>query len=196
MTRSSPVLPLIGSGTTKFQPVFVNDMTAGLFELLKRSDTAGKTYNFGGPQVYSFRALLELLLTALNRSRVLIPTSAGPILIVKIAARGAWSPMGPFEPSRVKRHRVAMIAKRTDLSAAPPRIKGVVTPFDLSDRTHAGPFSRIPANRQGAQRHQHRREQLQTDTYRKHFPQAAGEVTHRTKNARDQGVGDPTDRGL
>jgi uncharacterized protein YbjT (DUF2867 family) len=73
MIRSSPVLPLIGGGTTKFQPVYVGDMTAGLLEILKRSDTAGKTYEFGGPQVYSFKALLELLLTALNRQRVLLP---------------------------------------------------------------------------------------------------------------------------
>jgi NADH dehydrogenase len=53
MIRGSPVLPLIGGGTTKFQPVFVGDMTAGLLELLKRSETAGKTYEFGGPKVYS-----------------------------------------------------------------------------------------------------------------------------------------------
>jgi NADH dehydrogenase len=75
MIRTSPVLPLIGGGTTRFQPVFVDDMTAGLLELLKRRETAGKTYEFVGPQVYSFKALLELLLTALNRRRVLIPIS-------------------------------------------------------------------------------------------------------------------------
>jgi uncharacterized protein YbjT (DUF2867 family) len=75
MIRTSPVLPLIGGGTTRFQPVFVDDMTAGLLELLKRRETAGKNYEFGGPQVYSFKALLELLLTALNRQRVLIPIS-------------------------------------------------------------------------------------------------------------------------
>jgi uncharacterized protein YbjT (DUF2867 family) len=73
MIRSSLVLPLIGGGTTKFQPVFVGDMAAGLLELLRRSDTAGKTYEFGGPQIYSFKVLLELLLTAMNRQRVLIP---------------------------------------------------------------------------------------------------------------------------
>jgi uncharacterized protein YbjT (DUF2867 family) len=73
MIRSSPILPLIGGGTTKFQPVFVGDVTAGLLELLKRSDAAGKTYEFGGPQVYSFKVLLELLLSTLNRQRVLIP---------------------------------------------------------------------------------------------------------------------------
>ena len=48
-------------------------MAAGLLELLRRSDTAGKTYEFGGPQIYSFKVLLELLLTAMNRQRVLIP---------------------------------------------------------------------------------------------------------------------------
>jgi uncharacterized protein YbjT (DUF2867 family) len=73
MMRSSPVLPLIGGGATKFQPVFVDDMTTGLAELLKRPDTAGKTYEFGGPQVYSFKELLELLMAALNRQRVLLP---------------------------------------------------------------------------------------------------------------------------
>ena len=73
MIRSSPALPLIGRGMTRFQPIFVHDMTAGLLELLKRPETAGKTYEFGGPQVYSFKVLLELLLTALNRQRILIP---------------------------------------------------------------------------------------------------------------------------
>ncbi len=42
-------------------------------DLLRRSDTAGKTYEFGGPQVYNFKALLELLLAALNRQRILLP---------------------------------------------------------------------------------------------------------------------------
>ena len=77
MSRSSPILPLIGGGTTKFQPVFVGDLTAGLLELLNRSETAGKIYEFGGPQVYTFKVLLELLLIALKRQRVMIPIPFG-----------------------------------------------------------------------------------------------------------------------
>jgi uncharacterized protein YbjT (DUF2867 family) len=73
MIRSSPLLPLIGGGITKFQPVLVDDMTMGLAELLKHPETAGKTYEFGGPRVYSFKELLERLLTVLNRQRVLLP---------------------------------------------------------------------------------------------------------------------------
>jgi NADH dehydrogenase len=47
MIESSPVLPLIGGGATKFQPVFVDDMTAGLAEVLKPADAAGRIYEFG-----------------------------------------------------------------------------------------------------------------------------------------------------
>jgi hypothetical protein len=41
--RSDLVRPLIGDGTTRFQPVFVGDMPAGLMELLNCSDTVAKT---------------------------------------------------------------------------------------------------------------------------------------------------------
>jgi len=100
MIRSSPVLPLIGGGTTKFQPVFVDDMTAGLLELLKRPETAGKTYEFGGPQVYSFKVLLELLLTALNRQRVLIPI---PFALAEMqAALLEWLPNPPLTRDQVR----------------------------------------------------------------------------------------------
>ena len=84
MTRTSPILPLIGGGTTKFQPVFVDDMTAGLSELLKRSDTAGQTYEFGGPQVYSFKALQKLLMSALSMQRLFIPI---PFTLAEMQAR-------------------------------------------------------------------------------------------------------------
>jgi uncharacterized protein YbjT (DUF2867 family) len=59
-------------------------VTAGLLDLLKRPDTVGKIYEFGGPQVNSFRALLQLLLTALNRQRVLIPI---PFALAEMQAR-------------------------------------------------------------------------------------------------------------
>ena len=100
MIRSSPILPLIGGGVTKFQPVFVGDMIAGLLELLKRPETAGKTYEFGGPQVYSFRVLLELLLTALNRQRILIPI---PFALAEMqAGLLEWLPNPPLTRDQVR----------------------------------------------------------------------------------------------
>jgi len=59
-------------------------MTAGLLDLLERSDTAGQTLRIGGPQVYRFKALLEFLLTALSRRRLLIPI---PFTLAEMQAR-------------------------------------------------------------------------------------------------------------
>jgi len=128
MIRSSPVLPLIGGGTTKFQPVFVDDLTAGLLELLKRPETAGKTYEFGGPQVYSFKVLLELLLTALNRQRVLIPIpfalaemQAGLLELLPNAplTRDQVRLLNRFSPTLLKRH-----TPNQNIIAAEPTLLG------------------------------------------------------------------------
>ena len=72
MAQRSPVLPLIGGGATKFQPAHVDDVAAAIVKVLKRSDTAGRTYEFGGPEVYSFRELVERLLANLGWRRVLV----------------------------------------------------------------------------------------------------------------------------
>jgi uncharacterized protein YbjT (DUF2867 family) len=73
MAQRSPVLPLIGKGATKFQPAHVEDVAVGITSALRRSDAVGRTYEFGGPEVYSFKELLELLLAAVGWRRVLLP---------------------------------------------------------------------------------------------------------------------------
>jgi uncharacterized protein YbjT (DUF2867 family) len=130
--RSSPVLPLIGGGTTRFQPVFVGDVTAGLLELLKGSDMAGKTYEFGGPQVYSFRMLLELLLTAMNRQRVLIPI---PFALAEMqAALLELLPHPPLTRDQVRLLKTDKVVSGTeptlgDLGVQPRRLEEFLTVF-------------------------------------------------------------------
>ena len=72
MARRLPALPLIGGGETRFQPVHVGDAVEGFVALLADADAAGATYGFGGPRVYSFRALLELLFDLTGRRRPLV----------------------------------------------------------------------------------------------------------------------------
>ena len=62
MAMILPVLPLIGGGRTRFQPVYVGDVAEAVVKCLDDPATAGRTYELGGPRVYSFRELLELLL--------------------------------------------------------------------------------------------------------------------------------------
>ena len=67
----SPVLPLIGGGHTRFQPVYVGDVANAVLKCLDDPTTAGRTYELGGPKVYTFRELIQLLLDEIRRKRLL-----------------------------------------------------------------------------------------------------------------------------
>jgi len=73
MAQVSPVLPLLGGGHTRFQPVFVGDVGKALARAAASSDTAGQTYELGGPAVFSFRQLMELTLAEIGKRRLLLP---------------------------------------------------------------------------------------------------------------------------
>ena len=73
MARFSPALPLIGGGTTKFQPVFVGDIAQAVTRLIDAGHANGRTYELGGPEIISFREILEFTLRTIGRKRFLVP---------------------------------------------------------------------------------------------------------------------------
>ena len=68
----SPALPLIGGGLTRFQTVYVGDVADAAVRCIDDPASAGRTYEFGGPKIYTMRALMELLLEEIRRKRLLI----------------------------------------------------------------------------------------------------------------------------
>ncbi|KSB88976.1 3-beta hydroxysteroid dehydrogenase [Caulobacter vibrioides] len=73
LAASAPALPLVGGGQTKFQPVFVGDVAAAIAKIIATPGAQGQTFELGGPAVYTFKELLELVLTETGRARVLAP---------------------------------------------------------------------------------------------------------------------------
>jgi len=73
MAQVSPALPLLGGGHTRFQPVYVGDVGKALARAAASADTAGQTYELGGPAVFSFRQLMELMLAEIGKRRLLLP---------------------------------------------------------------------------------------------------------------------------
>ncbi len=69
------MMPEIEAGTTRMQPVFVGDVADALMRIVTGStqDTAGKTYELGGPNIYSFRELMELVARETQYKRLLVP---------------------------------------------------------------------------------------------------------------------------
>jgi NADH dehydrogenase len=73
MARYSPFLPLIGGGLMKFQPVYVGDVVEALYKAMTDKTLQGEILELGGPQCYSFKELLALLLKVMNKKRILLP---------------------------------------------------------------------------------------------------------------------------
>jgi uncharacterized protein YbjT (DUF2867 family) len=88
LARVLPVMPVIGcpfsrilggrldslrDGGPKFQPVYVGDVAAAVVTCLTERRTLGQVYELGGPLVYSFRELMELVMREAGRHRLLIP---------------------------------------------------------------------------------------------------------------------------
>ncbi len=90
MAMMSPVLPLIGGGETRFQPVYVGDVADAVMAALDLPAAPGRTYELGGPEVLSFRELMELTLREIHRRRALVSLPFG--LAALEAAFLEWLP--------------------------------------------------------------------------------------------------------
>jgi uncharacterized protein YbjT (DUF2867 family) len=70
MARMTPALPLIGGGQTRFQPVYVDDVADAVVASLSRDDTGGKTYELGGPGIFTFEQILRHIVKEIDRPRL------------------------------------------------------------------------------------------------------------------------------
>jgi NADH dehydrogenase len=85
MAQLSPVLPLIGGGRTRFQPVFAGDVAEAIARAVDGAATPGTIYELGGPEVFTFRALMNFILATTGRRRLLVPL---PFALAKLQALG------------------------------------------------------------------------------------------------------------
>jgi NADH dehydrogenase len=73
LARIAPALPLIGGGGTKFQPVFVGDVAQAVTQAANGATRDGTIYELGGPEVKTFKELMEFVLAVTERRRLLLP---------------------------------------------------------------------------------------------------------------------------
>jgi uncharacterized protein YbjT (DUF2867 family) len=73
----SPVLPLIGGGLTKLQPVYVGDVATAVADAVDGKTNPGATYELGGPEVLTMREIIEIILATIERRRMLVSLPFG-----------------------------------------------------------------------------------------------------------------------
>jgi len=100
MARISPVLPLLGGGHTRFQPVFIGDVAHAIAKAAAGDTKAGTTYELGGPEVWTFTELIEFTLAAIGQRRLLLPV---PVAVAELqAAVLQFLPTPPLTPGQVE----------------------------------------------------------------------------------------------
>ncbi|SHJ00401.1 complex I NDUFA9 subunit family protein [Wenxinia saemankumensis] len=104
MARTSPVIPVVG-GRTRFQPVFVDDVAAAVVAAVDDPAASG-VYELGGPDVHTFRELMEQMLDVIRRKRAVVNLPFGLAgLMARVAEVGNVMTFGlspqPITPDQV-----------------------------------------------------------------------------------------------
>jgi uncharacterized protein YbjT (DUF2867 family) len=116
LARISPVLPLVGGGHTRFQPVFAGDVAQAIALAVDGGAKPGTIYELGGPDVRTFRELMEFILATVERRRLLVPV---PFAWMKLQAEFLqFLPKPPITPDQVE------LLKRDNVVSADAKREG------------------------------------------------------------------------
>jgi NADH dehydrogenase len=136
LARIAPALPLPGGGHTRFQPVFAGDVAEAIARAVDGNAKPGTIYELGGPDLRTFRELMEFILATTERERLLVPV---PFAALKLqAAFAQFLPKPPITPDQVellKRDNVVSEAARREgrtlegLGISPETITAIVPTY-------------------------------------------------------------------
>jgi NADH dehydrogenase len=100
MARMLPALPLIGGGLTRFQPVFVGDVATAIADAVDGKAKPGAIYELGGPDILTFKQLMQFTLDTIERRRALVPL---PFPLASVMASVLqFVPGAPLTPDQVE----------------------------------------------------------------------------------------------
>jgi NADH dehydrogenase len=100
LARFAPALPLVGGGHTRMQPVYAADAAAAIAKVVDGELKPGTVYELGGPDVRTFKELMEFVLATTGRRRLLIPV---PFALMSFkAAFLQFLPKPPITPDQVE----------------------------------------------------------------------------------------------
>lgn len=99
MVRLIPVIPLIGGGRTRLQPVHVRDVAEAVQRSLQNPGLDGKIYELGGPASYTLREIMEMVVAHTGRRRLFAPIPFG--LAHSLAQLFEFLPAAPLTVAQV-----------------------------------------------------------------------------------------------
>ena len=134
------------------QPVYAGDVADAVLGAPKVSDSGGKTYELGGPEICTYRELIERILTHAGRRRFLLPVPFRLWELLAILCRPLAAP--PVTKAQVTLMRADNVVANdalalADLGVAPTALKTVLPAYrfcaDFATASGACPPIQEPA---------------------------------------------------
>jgi uncharacterized protein YbjT (DUF2867 family) len=123
-----PVVPVVGDGRYRHQPVWAGDVAAAFSEALRRPETVGRVYQLAGPQAFAFDDLLDELARVTGRAphrKVHVPAG---LMKAQAAILQHFPP-----PLRVTRDQIVMLLAGTECDIEPMREQLGVDPKSMAE---------------------------------------------------------------
>ncbi len=140
LARISPMLPLIGGGLTKLQPVYVGDVATAVADAVDGKAKAGATYELGGPEVLTMREIMEIILSTTERRRLLVSLPFGLAKLQALLLQFAPGPL-KLTPDQVELLRVDNVVSGA-AKAAELTLEGLARPDSFRRRACSGTADR------------------------------------------------------
>ena len=98
--RLLPVVPVIGNGRQRLQPVFVEDVARAVADSLTTEAAANQVFEIGGPDVMTMNDIVRMMLRVMGKKRLLLNS---PVFLPRLAARLlAPLPNAPLSPEVIE----------------------------------------------------------------------------------------------
>ncbi|MBV8455919.1 MAG: complex I NDUFA9 subunit family protein [Acetobacteraceae bacterium] len=129
LARSSPIIPLVGGGRTRLQPVHVDDVAEAACAALHNPAAPGGIYEIGGPASHTLREIIEMVLARTRHRRILLPIPFA--LADPVAHLLERLPQAPLTVAQVDLLRADNVAAEhslglSDLGIVPKKLQDVI----------------------------------------------------------------------
>ncbi len=92
--KMSFFVPLFGNGSTKFQPVFIDDISLAVEKIINDQIIGKNVYELAGPTIISYKDFYSYISKCLGKTRVLVPVPLNLIKpLISIAEKTPFSPL-------------------------------------------------------------------------------------------------------
>ncbi len=126
VVKLAPVIPVIGDGKSKFQPIHLNDVSDSFIKALDDPSTIGQTYELGGPEKMTYEDILDEIARTLGKNKRKIHLPPG---LMQMAV-GIMNPLPVIEPPvTTQQLKMLELDNTTDNNAAPDLVGHALTPL-------------------------------------------------------------------